>query len=59
MTHVAMHSICAALLTLTAATAPAQNFPSKPIRIVVPYPPGGADMTAPPIAQQARIKLGQ
>ena len=53
MTHLAMHSICAALLALTAATASAQTYPNKAIRIVVPYPPGGgADITARPIAQK-------
>lgn len=29
-------------LGLLAATAQAQNYPSKPITIVAPYPPGGA-----------------
>ena len=60
MTHLAMHSICAALVALTAATASAQTYPNKAIRIVVPYPPGGgADMTARPIAQQLSERWGQ
>ena len=35
---------CVALLPLAAA---AQSYPNKPVRILVPYPPGGAsDVTA-------------
>ena len=53
MTHLAMHRTCAALLALAAATASAQTYPNKAIRIVVPFPPGGgADITARPIAQK-------
>ena len=38
---------------LFATTAWAQPYPAKPIRIVVPYPPGGnADLVARPIAQE-------
>ena len=36
-----------AIVALCAASATAQNFPTKPIRFVIPYPPGGAsDITA-------------
>lgn len=34
-------SLCALLLAVLAGTATAQGFPSKQMRIVVPYPPGG------------------
>ncbi len=39
--------------------ASAQNFPNKPIRIVVPYPAGGPiDMTTRPLAQKLTDALG-
>jgi tripartite-type tricarboxylate transporter receptor subunit TctC len=60
MTHLSMHRICAALLALAAATASAQTYPNKVIRIIVPYPPGGgADITARPIAQMLSERWGQ
>ena len=47
----------AALLPLYAA---AQSFPVKPIRIIVPYPPGGAlDLTARAIAQELMKQFDQ
>ncbi len=60
MTPLAMQRICAALLALAAATASAQTYPNKVIRIVVPYPPGGgADITARPIAHKLSERWGQ
>ena len=53
-------SICAALLALAAATASAQTYPNRAIRMIVPYPPGGgADITARPIAQMLSERWGQ
>jgi tripartite-type tricarboxylate transporter receptor subunit TctC len=50
-------------LGLAIATGPAsaqERFPSKPIRILVPYAPGGAtDFAARLVAEKAKVALGQ
>ena len=48
------------LAATTAATTHAQSYPSRPIRFIVPYPPGaGTDFTAREIAQRLTEALGQ
>jgi tripartite-type tricarboxylate transporter receptor subunit TctC len=45
--------LLAALLVVTAACAAAQDFPSRPVRVIVPFPPAGAvDILARVIAQK-------
>ncbi len=53
--------VCAALaLTPAIAYPQAVTFPSKPIRIIVPYPPGGgSDTIARPLAQRLGENLKQ
>ena len=50
-------AVAAALMTPAAF---AQDWPAKPIRIIVPYPPGGfTDVTARLIGQKLQERLGQ
>jgi tripartite-type tricarboxylate transporter receptor subunit TctC len=50
----------AALLAVAGTAAKAQAFPSKPITLIVPFPPGGStDTAARIIAEYMRAPLGQ
>ena len=49
-----------AILTLISAQAHPQDYPARPIRIVVPFPPGGvADNSARVVADSLGARLGQ
>src|SRR3954465_5413391 len=50
--------IIAALLSLAAFASQAQTYPSRPVRFIVPFPPGSsADAVASLIAQELAIAL--
>lgn len=53
-------SACIALCILGVSNALGQGYPSKPIRLIVPYPPGGGvDATGRVIGQALTEQLGQ
>ncbi len=55
-----MRFLVAVIALALAGAAMAQNYPTKAVRIVVPYPPGGGtDVVARTIAQKMNEMLGQ
>src|SRR4051812_47718984 len=52
--------VCMVVIAALCGVAHAQSFPSKPLRIVVPFPPGGAaDLTSRVLAEHLAKGLGQ
>ena len=58
--HPRIAHFLAAVLVLAATTAPAQDYPNRPIRFIVPYPPGGGtDVVARIMNEALAAELGQ
>lgn len=56
-----LKTLCAAtLLTLSASAVLAQSYPSKPVKIIVPFGPGGfTDVVARILGQKLTVAMGQ
>src|SRR5688500_20084696 len=53
-------ALAAGLVTAVAAAAQKSDFPQRPVRLIIPYAPGGAtDTTARPLAEGLRQLWGQ
>jgi tripartite-type tricarboxylate transporter receptor subunit TctC len=51
---------CAGALALAASIAAAQDFPAKPVKVIVPFPPGGpTDVLARSLGEAFRERTGQ
>jgi tripartite-type tricarboxylate transporter receptor subunit TctC len=58
---IARHLFCCALagLALLAVESPAQTYPSKPLRVIVPWPPGGTDVPLRVMQPALQEEFGQ
>ena len=55
-----LRSGLALLLVLLASVAAAQAYPTRPVRLIIPFPPGGSnDIVGRMIAAQLGERLGQ
>jgi len=55
-----MKALLALLLAALCGVASAQTYPSKPVRLIIPFPPGGSnDVVGRAIGQQLGERLGQ
>jgi tripartite-type tricarboxylate transporter receptor subunit TctC len=55
-----IHTALAAVLLATRAAAMAQTYPSKPVTIIIPFPPGGTlDVVGRMLAQKLGQQMGQ
>jgi tripartite-type tricarboxylate transporter receptor subunit TctC len=58
--QVRIHALTCCLLAIVAAPALAQTYPAKPLRMIVPQPPGGAaDLLGRLVGQKLSERMGQ
>ena len=59
MQHSVMRALMAGALAVLPFAAPAQNYPAKPVRLILPFPPGGpTDLLGRTLAQKLSEQLG-
>jgi len=55
-----MKTLLALLLAVVSGVSAAQSYPSRPVRLIIPFPPGGSnDVVGRAIGQQLGERLGQ
>ena len=55
-----MRTLAALLLAAASLAAQAQSYPARPVRLIIPFPPGGSnDVVGRAVAQQLGERLGQ
>ena len=55
-----MRKLAAVLLILFSCSLQAQTYPSHPVRLIIPYPPGGSnDVVGRMVAAQLSERIGQ
>lgn len=59
MSNLSVRKFVAAACLATPLVALAQSYPIKPVRIVIPYPPGGVDVTIRLLTNVMDAELGQ
>ena len=58
--NICLYLLAAAVSAVPAASALAQAFPNKPMRLILPYPPGGgSDTIARPFARKMAENNGR
>ena len=55
-----IRSLVSAIFIFSVGIAAAQNYPAKPVRVVIPWPPGGAnDIAGRIVMQKVAEAMGQ
>ena len=57
--HIVLRALCALLLSSIAASAGAQGFPNRTLRLIMPYSSAGPDVVSRPVAKHMGDALGK